>query len=64
MLNGIELLHLIDLPSRQMNPETWFEVLKPDGGLVLRSEATAWMVAEAREADLIYDVGKMTVIGE
>jgi len=55
---------VIVLPSRRSNPETQLEVLRTGGGLVLRSEAIAWMVAGAREAHPIHDAVRMTVIGD
>lgn len=58
-----ELLCRTDFPSQPTIPETRLEPLRADGGLVLRSETTVWMVAGAREAEPIHDV-MTTVTGD
>lgn len=60
----IELLHLIDLPSQRMTPETRLESLRADGGLVLQNEAIAWRVEGVRQAVPIRDAVRTTVIGD
>jgi len=59
----IEPLYRTDFPSQSMIPETRLEPLRTDGGLVLRSEVTVWMVAGAKGAEPIHDV-MTTVTGD